>query len=423
MRLSLTRAFIASILLLGLLSAPGCKLESNQEYVNESDESNQTPTTSTPITGSSIDPQNFTITENEEGVPVMTGTLSDGLTLNARLYCVKDLEKPGTASVDVAELRSFVPADLDILLQDAWKITSDTIETFERDGAELNYRTVLYQDAYNHDGSVANTNYGIQIGRDGLSAPTREPWFSEEFTWQTEDFTFMTETMAFNLLRDLAASSGVQISNVYQVDRVPANTLEAFYRVRLSYGESLPEMQWTKEDDAYSFALTQDWNGLPINTSGLASTYDGTSLEGESYRIMFGSVMSGMVTAEDIQNFQMYNIYENVTTGEDQDLISLWDALATFRNHIDNPQYETETFYRLSTDPNQDLTIDQIELCYVPIWQGEVGIAEQAPYDMIPCWTFRVVGYEENGSTQIFTGVVNAITGAYILQTNNMLSA
>ncbi len=418
MRLSLTKVIISSFLLIGILFASSCTEESSATNGNNQLENEQTSATSTPISDSDINPQNFTITENEEGVPVMTGILSSGLTLNARVYCEKDLDKPGTASVDVAELRTFVPADLDKLVQKSWIISNDTSETMKRDGIELEYRTLIYTDLLQHNGVAGNTEHGIYFSRDGLSAPIREPWFSEEFAWQTEDFTFMTGEEAFEMLRDLATYSGVQISNIYQIDRVPSETLEEYYRLRISYGESLPVMQWTKEDDAYSVTLKQDWDGLPVCSTDLCATYDGSSLEGESYQIMLSSKMMGIVTAEGVQNFQVYNVYENISTGEDQDLISLWNALSEFRNHIEKPQYESEIFFRLSTNSNRDLTIDQIELCYVPIWQGEVGTGESAPYDMTPCWIFRVIGYDESANLQIYTGVVNAITGEYILQTN-----
>ena len=422
MKLSLTSILVLSLLFCGLLFTDGCSVDPDAASGIEASSDVSVPASTIEITDARLNPQDFKITENAEGVPIITGNLSNGVTLNARLYCERDLAELGTASIDSAKLRVFEPKDLDSLLQDSWTISTDTVDTFERNGVTLAYRTVLYEDGNQHRGSAINTDCSIAIKQDGLAAPVREPWFSEDFIWQSEDFSFATPADAFEMLRELADSCGVQLSSVYQIDRVPSETLEAFYRLRISYGETLPEMEWARDYNAYSITMTQDWNGLPVNPSDLFITFDGTSLEGESSRIMNGSKMSGMVTADGVQNMQIYNVYEPVSQGKEQVIVSFWEALSVFRKHIDQPQYELETFYQLSEDPQRNLTIDQIELCYVPIWQGDIGSADPAPYDMIPCWTFRVVGYEKDGAVRIFSGVVNAISGEYILQTSNISS-
>jgi hypothetical protein len=99
--------------------------------------------------------------------------------------------------------------------------------------------------------------------------------------------------------------------------------------------------------------------------------------------------------------------------------------------HIENPKNEYDTLYRL---PEQDVLIDRIELCYLPIGQATLnaddpgagfteGLLEteddgiKLPYKMTACWTFRVI-WTEGGFVYTEYCAVNAISGEYIFSTS-----
>lgn len=419
MRISLAKSFIFFVLFLGLIMLSGCGADQAKSADgNIPVEASSSETMFSQAINTPIDPDDFIVVENVEGLSVMTGTLSPGVTMNAQIYCERDLANPGTASVDVGSLRHFSPDDVDLLLNDSWTITSDTVDVFERNGTSHDYRTAIYEEDNQEVGKAANTTYSLTFIADGWAAPKRIPWFSEEFSWSTGDFSFGSQEQMFDIFCARAAFCGIELSEVYQTDRVPAEVFEAYYRLRISHGEAVPDMEWSDDDNAYMLVAAQKWNGLPICTSGLNLAFDGESLDNEAYRIMFHTDISAIVTANGIKNMQLNYIYDVVSRGDDQNIVTFWEALEVFKAHLEHPKYPGEILYRLSSSPDRELIIDQVTLCYVPIWQGEVESDEEAPYDMIPCWTFRVIGYDEQGLMQAFTGVVNGVTGEYILQTN-----
>lgn len=395
MELSIRRLMTISTAMLILLTVSSCKAGASK-----SSESGQTQTTAAVAVSATsesslgiVKVDDFTFTENEEGVPVITGTLSSGVIVNARIYCERDLENPGVGSVDTAMTRTFSPEDIDLT------------------------------DINAEGNNIQITNYALHFstGSESLKTPDRFPWFSTEYAWQTSDFSFMTSDEAFDLFSQTALDLGITLSSVFKVDRVPYGVFDTYYRVLiLNQMESVPDTEWTQADDAYFLQSAQEWNQLPVVSESLAHAFDGTNLEGDQFRILLPTQVTAIVTSEGIRNMTFYCIYHLEEQGEQQSLISMWEALQTLKYHIDNPTYPLESLYDISGLQNRDLTIDQVELCYVPIWKGTPGIASDSLYDMVPCWTFRIVGYDESGSILKKTCIVNAITNEYILQTNYM---
>lgn len=395
MQLSIRRLIAIGTALLILLTVSSCKAtdkQASKESQTETTRQSDVSETSESLFGI-VKADDFTITENEEGVPLITGTLSSGVTVNARIYCERDLESPGTGSVDTAMTRTFSSEDIDIA---------------DENGEGINIQTTKYA-LYFSAGSKSH------------KTPDRIPWFSTEYAWQTSDFAFMTSDEAYDLFDQAALDLGITLSSVCKVDRVPYGVFDTYYRVlMLSQMESVPDTEWTQADDAYFLQSAQEWNQLPVVSESLAHSFDGTNLEGDQFRILLSTQVTAIVTSEGIRNMTFYCIYQLEEQGGQQLLISMWDALQTLKYHIDNPTYPLESLYDISGLQNRDLTIDQIELCYVPMWQGTPGIASDSLFDMVPCWTFRIIGYDESGFILTHTCIVNAITNEYILQTNYM---
>ena len=116
-------------------------------------------------------------------------------------------------------------------------------------------------------------------------------------------------------------------------------------------------------------------------------------------------------------------------------MVSVWKALQALQTQLNNPKHELEVLCDTSTKEQQGV-IDQIKLCYLPINLATVnsdnpgaGFTEGMtqtengqptfPFEMVPCWTFRLVGKDMFGTTSYVSCAVNAITGEYMLMTLN----
>lgn len=371
---------------------------------------------------------------------ILTGELTDGVTINARVYCNNDLTTPGTGSVDTAVRRIFSPEDINLLASLSWtKISDQTTKQFYEGFTSFNQRIVEYADDANNKIRILNSYYGydysIQFGDSDYFSllPNRIPWYSNLFEWGTKDFAFASGEEAFGMLEDDAGKFDISVSPVYKMEFVTPSVFETACRLMTADGSTvLPEKSWTEEDSAYWIEATQEWNGLPINNEDQSRTFDGTHLEGDQYHNISKTEISFLVTVGGIQTFRLNNIFQLIEKGTEKPLISLWDALDALKTHMDNPKYDMEILYSLS---NRDVIIDQIELCYVPINQATVdpenpgagftqGMMDTKDgekvysYLMIPCWTFRVVWSDGAGYYSSQNCAVNAISGEYFLQTD-----
>jgi len=372
------------------------------------------------------------------GGSILSGELTSGVTVNARVYSDIDLTNPGMRSVDTAVCRVFLPSDIDLLVTPDWAKTSDQtskeyyqgMDTFDQRIAEFtdeNNNRIRILNAY------ANFDYRVRYGKGDLLSlmHDRIPWFSAELAWGTEDFDFGSGEEAFEKLKEYAALLGVTVSSAYRVEYVTPDVFETMYRIQIADGsDSWPEMTWGDEDGAYWIETSQDWNGLPISDNWQGRIFDGINLSGNECFVTSCTKISFLLSGVGVQDFRMENVYQLLKKGTDEELVSLWDALQALKVHIENPEYELEVLYKL---PKQDVIIDRIELCYLPIMQKPAvtnrpvtelteGLIDTESggkkyvFQMTPCWTFRVV-WQETGTYQSQYCEVNAITGEYILQT------
>lgn len=365
--------------------------------------------------------EDFVISENEEGVSVMTGTLSSGVTLNARLYCESDVTNPGVGSIDSALLRVGNPEVVGALVDEDWTIISD-VTTQQQYGPDFYYdsRTIECYDESNEKITIGNTSFSAFLHSTWYGHPVRIPWFSTEYIWETEDFSFMKSEEAYHLFEEAATKADFELSTVYKLDRVPHTIFDVYSRLMISYGESTPDKEWTSSDDAYCFLGSQNWNRLPvISGEGLGHIYDGQNFSGEDYRNTLSANITAVITADGIKNLVFYSIFDLENQGESAPLVPIWDALQSLKDHIEKPFYTDEIFFLPSTASNREITIDQIELCYVPMLREKRANEETGydlVYDMVPCWSFRAI-YQQNNVACSCVGLVQAITGEYILQT------
>jgi hypothetical protein len=389
-----------------------------------------------------VSADSFSLEDSADGIgSILTGELTPGITINARVYCERDLSDPGTGSVDTANLKVFSTEDVCILVSPDWTQTSD--ETFEwnyDDITTFEQRIVEYTDAKNNRISIvnsfANFGYEVQLGKLHLLSLVqryeRIPWFSSDLAWGTEEFEFGSRKEAFAELKNYAERLGVTVSPIYKIEYVTPEVFDTLCRLQVAEGnEGLPEKTWGEEDGAYWIEAAQEWNDLPIHSGSYSVVFNGTDLSGDEYRGTMWSDVSFLQTAAGVQNFRIGNALEPLEKGAEEELVSLWDGLQALKLHIDNPKYEDEILYRL---PEQDVLIDQIELCYLPIEQVKSAEStdnensgnnletedggERYIYEMTPCWTFRVI-WTGNSFTFAKYVAVNAITGEYILLTES----
>ena len=414
------RLFIFLLILAVIFSGCHKDVEPSSETNGTNHFMRQESEASVYLVSDKIDPSAFSLSENAEGVPVITGTLVPGVTLNACILCCEDINEPGFGRVDVAVIRAFGPEDVEPLIRDEWTITSDHSDRYTHEtGAEYKARHV---ECIDQDGEVYfidNTYRGLFMEKTWVRYPERIPWYSSEYAWQSNDFEFMSEEDAYLLWTETLEKQGVELSSVYQVDRVPYGVFDAYYRLSLSYAiEPLPERDWTNEDDAYCFSGSQDWNGFPIISNPLGHIYNGVDLKGDEYHGTLSTEVKAVIGLDGITGMDLSYLFSLEKEGGNAPLISLWDAIQTLKEHIEHPIYESEIIYSESMNSERRIVIDQILLGYVPIRQERLGISGDSAYYMLPCWTFRMIRYGRDGSVEWNTCLVNAITNEYVLQTN-----
>ena len=167
----------------------------------------------------------------------------------------------------------------------------------------------------------------------------------------------------------------------------------------------------------------------------MMTVFDGENIQGEAYHNTGKSRISFMLNAQGIPNLHIYDVFEAREKGDDVALISVWEALQALQTQLNNPEHELEILYDTSTKEQQGV-IDQIKLCYLPINLATVnpenpgaGFTQNMtetdngqptfPFEMVPCWTFRLVGKDMFGSTSYVSCAVNATTGEYMLMTRS----
>lgn len=410
----------------------------------QSEPSNTIASESSAQISKTIAADDFHLEKSDNGVSsVLTGELTPEVTINAQLFCDHDLDNPGAGSVDTAVCVLFTPSDVDLFISPEWVRKSDQTSKENYQGLDFyEQRSAVFSNGAGDTIHISNGyeafDYRVQLLQyDNLSylnlleQHRRIPWYSSDLEWGSDDFSFASETEAFEKLCQYAGRLGITLSPLYKIEYVTPSVIETACRLRsVDDGYDWSGKNWTEEDAAYWIKATQEWNSLPINDNFQSKLFDGTDISGNEYYATNCSRIDFMLNAFGVQDFRVCNIFQLCDKGEEEDIVSLWDALQTLKTHLENPQYELEILYGL---PNNDVLIDRIELCYLPV--GLTPMGQRRPteltdgrmdsenggkrrlYQMIPCWTFRVL-WKESGYSFSEYCAVNAITGEYILQTD-----
>lgn len=437
--------YVLWMLLAVLLLTPGCSsndIETSTKRKAESAISTTCVAETSTSTNSEIysaDASSFTLT-NEAGHLVITGELAPFVSVRAQVICDRDLEKPGTGSVDQAIYTAFYPEDLNLLSDPTWEVTSDQTEHGRYDWVPVcDQRTVKY---LLPDGrTIIASNYFdlIYMTDNSMSIdfiPQRIPWDSNPYHLGTQEFSFATEKEAVLTLQNLVGRLGITLSPLYSIDYITPESLDIASRVSHTEGQNVPDKSWTDADSAYRITTTQDWNGLPIYSDNCtAFVFDGENLLGDAYHNTGSSNISFMMNAQGITFLRVYDVFESKSKGDEVELISVWDAFRALQTQINNPEHELDIFYDYSVKKTQ-LNIDQIKLCYLPVNLSTLndqnpgagfteGLTETDdgqptyPFELFPCWMFRITFPSAVASTEYFSCAVNAITGEYVLMTRN----
>lgn len=437
---------ISAIIIAGMLLATGCSSSVTEtSTASETDPALSTSRAaeSTPPTETatySVDSANFPLTQ-QSGTLVMTGDLTSFVSVHAQVICHRDLDQPGTGSVDQAIYQKFYPKDIDLLADPAWKSTSDQTVQFKYEWGEVwDQRTVNY---LLPDGrSFFMCNYFDMIYMTDTAAPVnlvpeRIPWDSNTYPWGTEEFSFATQNDAISTLQNLVGRLGITLSPLYSIDYITPQVFDTACRVILAQGGNVPDKAWTDADSTYRIVATQDWNALPINSESDGFVFDGVNLNGDAFHSTGSSNIYFMLNAQGVSTLRMFNVFECKDKGSEVALVSVWDALKALQKQLNSPEQELEILYENSTKNNEKkketpMQIDQIKLCYLPINLStmdeettafSIGLTQNDkgqptfPFEMIPCWTFRLTYLDSASSNKYLSCAVNAITGKYILMT------
>lgn len=350
------------------------------------------------------------------------------------------MDNPGTGSRDLAIFKVFNTSDIDSFISSEWAVITDqTSDAFFDGSIAFSQRIAKYTDEKNVKISILNSYANFSYTYDSennrllqmLQPYRRIPWFSNDLAWGKNDFSFGSEEEALEELKQYAGRLGITVSPQYKIEFVTPEVFETMYRMIIAQGiEYDEEKLWEEKDSAYWIETAQDWHGLPVFSGNFGCVYDGMNLSGDDYRYTLMNQISFVQTERGVQNFRVIFAFQIFEEGMEEKLVSLWDALQAMKIHIKNPLNEMEVLYGL---PEQDVLIDRIELCYLPIIQKNISDNKSSDispeesmdrnggndlpiFQMIPCWTFRVV-WEEAGFRFSQDCAVNAITGEYFLQT------
>ena len=436
---------ISAIIIAGLLLAAGCSSSVSQTITAFGTDPAASTTlaaespTSTDTATYTVDAATFALTQ-ESGNLVMTGELTPFVSVYAQVICDRDLDKPGTGSVDQAIFRVFYPEDLDLLSDPTWEPTSDqTVRSKYEWVAACDQRTVNYSLPDGRNVTMFNYFDMIVMKDNSVSidfVPERIPWDSNTYLWGAQEFSFASEKDAILTLQNLVRRLEITLSPLYSIDYITPESFDTASRVSLTQGQNVPDKTWADADSTYRIVATQDWNGLPINSDkGMFFVFDGENLLGEAYHCTGSSNISFMLNAQGVSYLSICDMFECKSKGEEVELVSVWDALQALQKQLNSPEHEMEILYDNSIKKTQ-MEIDQIKLCYLPVNLTTLNEANPGagftegmtqtendqptfPFEMLPCWTFRITFPSAFGSTEYLNCAVNAITGEYMFMTQN----
>ena len=441
------RKRLSLLLLAGFLCIVGCSypsqsstpsVKSNDDLPYGMSDSETFSSTVPDMTNESsieFDPKNYSLTD-VDGYSVLDGKISDLIGVHAKILCDRDLENPGSASIDLAILKLFVPADVDSFYEPDGEVLDDYTELMRNGcGMLTDFRYAEYMNSEDRllNFSCASTGFSITTaeGRAFYSAiPDRIPWDSVSYPWGEEEFSFATHEEAFADLQSYAERLSIVISPQYESYNITPEFFSLLKRMESGFTDTpLPAKTWTDEDSLYKISASLDWNGLPVINSWLM--YPLLYKMPDADQLYFGVTHTSIdyiANAEGVQFFYALSGFSLNEKGEELPLVSMYTALGSLQEHLKATQDIEGYPYKFE---NTNASIDLIKLCYLPISThpyipDDIEIdsdndsdhvpdsPEEITYRMVPCWTFRVVYSSPFSGVSVLNFTVDATTGEYL---------
>ena len=438
------RRRLSLLLLAGLLCVVGCSYPSEpstsavQSYdelpfgMSESAIFSSEIQDATSETLMEFDTKNFSLA-NDDGYPVLDGRISDLMGVHAKIVCDRDLENPGSASIDVAIPDLYIPADVDSFYEPDGEVLDDYTENSW--GMLADFRYAEYKNAEDRilNFSCVSSAFSITTS-EGLAfygaIPDRIPWDSVSYPWGEEEFSFATHEEAFTDLQSYAERLSIVVSPKYDIYNVTPEFFSLLKRMESGLLDTpLPAQTWTDEDSLYKISASLDWNGLPVINSWLM--YPLLYKMPDADQLYFSVTSTGIdyiANAEGVQFFHADAGFSLNEKGEELPLVSMYEALESLQDHLNTTQDIEGYPYKFE---NTNASIDLIKLCYLPLSThpyipNDIEIEsdnesdhvpdspEEITYLMVPCWTFRVVYSSPFSGVSVLNFTVDATTGEYL---------
>lgn len=440
------RRRLSLLLLAGFLCVVRCSYHSEpstsavQSYdelpfgMSDSDTFSSTVSDMTHESSTDVDSKNFSLTD-VDGYPVLDGRISDLIGVHAKIVCDRDLENPGSASIDVAIPDLYVPADVDSFYEPDGEVLDDYTKLFRNSwGMWTDFRYSEYKNSEDRILSFRCLSSAFSITTsEGLTfygvIPDRIPWDSDSYPWGAEEFSFTTHEEAFADLQSYAERLSIVVSPEYDIYNITPEFFSLLSRLESGLLDTpLPQKTWTDEDSLYRISASLDWNSLPISNSMLNPVLYEMPDSGQSYHGVNPVWIDYFANAEGVQFFYASSGFSLNEKGEELPLVSMYTALGSLQEHFKATQ-DIEAYPHQFENTNA--SIDLIKLCYLPLYKDPINPADSqiesaaesdTPPDsvaelihvMVPCWTFRMVYSNPFSGVSVLNFTVDATTGEYL---------
>jgi len=308
---------------------------------------------------------------NIDGSITLQGKVTNNVYVNTVVTGITDL---GAKTADICSAQQYpVPRAPLIEMFGADRTVADH-KTYYNNAPAINgtkYPVDNY--TYTNGDELSVSGFGTYFGTPNsrkLDAAIRS--FYPGFGAIDKDWDFASREEAYDQIKSAYSKLGIAISDQYDVYTYDYETLKKNEQDSL-YGNESSE-DWSSADNCYYFVLQQELNGLPVTKQGNGSFSDETNVTN-------GPSLDVIYTGNGIEMLNIMDPYEFVTVEQSSAVISLEDAMKALGN-----------FYA-QIEGGSIRTITDISYEYVPIAKEN---NDKSGYDLVPCWTFRVSGDNEN---------------------------
>lgn len=414
---------VGLLFLVFLLS--GCSLKGNvTDSLPSGSTAADTPAASSKKETTTLAPKELVYSAGTDGKTLVTGVLSNGVIVSAEVFSSRDLQLPGEASTYQIQAIHYSEPDRARFVKEGWTLSSERTEQINT-GTDYFSGTGYYDTYSNEDGGSfsimtlpANINFDTPRGLlfHGLATSIGD------IPEGGADFSFASMKDAYLQASSFLSKAGFQVSDCYDVYRIPYTWLEQSEKLAAYYGDDTSAYKQlypeglTSADNAYLFYLRQSIDDLPILTGGIGTLLQNGErpAAGTEEKVFSWGGMDMLVTDQGVEYAVVAPSIEVGSVVETKNLCSFETALKAVTNEIYSGNMNDDIYLMIGSLTTGTITVAKAELGYLPVLSGDEFLGQA-----IPCWIFQFV-WEDTDSTSTIKvkikvwAAVNAYTGEHI---------